>query len=138
MGRHPTGKEPAQPLRKITTRHREIMYLLIRGLTGVEISEKVGISQSRLSIIRNSPLFKSELSELESLIESRTIEKKANLNARVTEMQFKALDALGDILDSEDTVLPMKRIVANDLLDLGELRRQNKGQASGSDGSGGW
>ena len=125
MGRHASGKTPAQPLLEIKTRHRDIMYLILAGMTGVQICEKMSLSQSRLSVIRNSPLFKDELARLEAMVEVKAIDRKADLNARVHDLQFKALDTLSDILDDAKTVGVMKRAVAGDLLDLGTLRPQN-------------
>lgn len=142
MGRHATGKVPAQPLQIITTRHREMMYLIVRGMTGVEISNELGISQSRVSIIRHSPLFKAELAKLESLIASKTVEKRSDINARVAEVQVEAVDFLSDMLDPDTEVgkvapLPLKRAAANDLLDLGELRRNKFRSGGGGGGAGG-
>ena len=137
MGRHATGKTPIQPLLEIKTRHRDMMYLILAGMTGVQICDKIGISQSRLSVIRNSPLFKDELARLEALVESKAIDRKADLNARVHDLQFKALDTLEDILDDNKTVGVMKRAIAGDLLDLGTLKPQNNPankQGSATDG----
>ena len=131
MGRHASGKVPAQPLLEIKTRHRDMMYLILAGMTGVQICEKMNISQSRLSVIRNSPLFKDELERLEAMVETKAIDRKANLNARVHDLQFKALDTLEDMLE-HSKVDVLKRAIANDVLDLGTLKPSNKPNGAGA------
>jgi len=54
----------AQSLQKITPRHREIMLRLVRGHTPKKVREDLGLSQSRFSIIVNSPLFQLELKKM--------------------------------------------------------------------------
>lgn len=135
MGRHSTGKVPAQPLREIKTRHREMMYMLLAGMTGVQISAQLNISQSRLSIIRNSPIFQAELSKLETKLEAKTIEKKSDLNAKVIALQGKSLDVMENMLDDVDTPDPMKQSICKDIFDLGELKSKNKNKVSDSGGT---
>lgn len=57
----PLGTKP-QPLARVREIHHQVARLLAAGMKPVEISAVAGISQSRISILKNDPLF-SELVE---------------------------------------------------------------------------
>lgn len=61
-------------LTKLTPRHREIMIRLISGQKGKRIAEDMGITEGRLSVIRNSPLFMLELNKMQSKREEKVYE----------------------------------------------------------------
>jgi hypothetical protein len=124
MGRHPTGKPPDQPLLRVESRHREIMRRLISGESNHRISIDLGMSESRLSIIRNSPLFIKEYKKLEAEVKSRFVDSSAKVQEKINELQEPAIDLLGRLLKDKSVedlrVTPMlKHQVALDLLELG-------------------
>lgn len=124
MGRHPSREEPAQPLRIIQGKHREIMRRQIAGESQRRIALELGMSESRLSIICNSPLYKREYARLEQEVKGRFVEVAANVQNKVTELQPTALGVLEKILKEKEVdgirvSLPLKRDTALDILELG-------------------
>jgi hypothetical protein len=123
MGRHPTGKIPSQPLGIIMSKHREIMRRLVAGESQHRIAAEIGMTECRLSIICNSPLFKRELAALEEEVKSRYITTTADIQGRINKLQPRAVDILDQILnktevDGRAVTLPLKRDVALDVLEL--------------------
>ena len=51
-------------IKKLNPRHREIMIRIVNGQKNKTIAEDMGITEGRLSIIRNSPLFQIELKKM--------------------------------------------------------------------------
>ena len=51
---------------KMTPKTRVIMYLDVGGMTNKKISETVGMTEGRVSIIRNCPMYKQQRDELEA------------------------------------------------------------------------
>ncbi len=131
MGRHPSGKLPNQPLLLIKSRHREIMRRLIAGETQHQISVDMNITESRLSIICNSPLFKRELANLESEVKSRYINTTADVQARLNLLQPRAVEVLDELLNKKEVdgirvSLPLKKDTALDVLELaGSGKKKN-------------
>ena len=115
-------------VQKLTNRHRLMMDALVfEGLTGNQICDRFGIVPSRLSVLRNSPLWIEEEGELRSLY------LKENLNS-LQEALPDAVQALKDtvvainIVEREDgsksTVInaPETRIrSAREILDRGGI-----------------
>ena len=130
MARPPTGKIPPQAIMHLRSRHREMMYRLVAGETQAAISVTMDITQTRLSIIVNSPLFKKELSKLEKKIYDNVVETRGDISARIKELQPKALTVIEDIMMGPKVGKSLKRQCANDILELG----QKRGPAGEDDG----
>lgn len=123
MGRIPTGKVPEQALEFLRPRHRQIMMRLITGQNHVRISEDLDITQSRLSIIINSPLFISELRKMEREVFDNLVETRGDITGKVRELQPKALKVLSDMMEEKTTGKALKRACANDILGLDKKRQ---------------
>lgn len=136
MGRHPTGRVPIQPLRIIGERHKEIMRRLIVGETQHRIAKDLGMSESRLSIICNSPLFKRELSKLESEVKVKFVDHTANVAARLDELQPEAIKVLELIVtknkDENNFPIPL-RLKKDTALDILELAGSGKKKTKDDD-----
>lgn len=77
-------------LKKITTKHKLIMLdMVYNGLTPKEIDFKYGISASRLSIVRGSPLWRTEE---EKLFEEMKKDVRKNIQGKMGD----AVEALSD------------------------------------------
>jgi hypothetical protein len=124
MGRHPTGKIPAQQLQIISGRHKEIMRREIAGEKPRVIAREMGMSEARLSVIRNSPLYQREYARLEAEVKGRFIEVQANIQEKVNELQPFAMSILEKILKEKDVdgmkvSLALKKDTALDVLEIG-------------------
>jgi hypothetical protein len=139
MGRAPSGIAPIQSIKIVRGKHLEIIRRLIAGESQKKIAFDLGMSEGRLSVICNSPLFKRKYAELESEVKARFIEKTASIASKVEVLQVKAVDVLEHMLTNSSIdgmkVSPaLKRDVALDILDLGGNGKkgkdsQNKGDA---------
>jgi hypothetical protein len=135
MGRHSTGKTPKQPLREIKLRHEEIMRRLICGESNTRICRALGFSQSRLSVIINSPLFKKELAKLEVKVNGKFVESAGDAEKKIEGLKPKAIEILENILTGkEPDVAPrLKRDVAKDILELSGMGKKGRDDEGMSD-----
>jgi hypothetical protein len=60
-----------QRLKRIQPRHYEIMRRLCMGESQRDISERMGVNESRLSVVVNSPLFQLELRKMQRRMEDK-------------------------------------------------------------------
>jgi hypothetical protein len=108
-------KPAAQPLTQMWDRHKEIARRLLAGDRAVDIATDLGMTQSRLSIIRNSPIFIQHMQSLQVKCDNTAVE----VRDRIARCSPKAMDVLEDILDDKhgkyDPALQVK--VAHDMLD---------------------
>lgn len=77
-------------LSNIRPRHREMARRVVLGQTQIEIAKALGISQPRMSVIVNSPLFKIEIKRLEELRDAGV----ADIRQDLQEMAPGALETL--------------------------------------------
>jgi hypothetical protein len=108
---------------KMSSKTEVIMYMDVAGRKGNDIAEAVGLTPSRVSIIRNSPLYQSELSKLKTRLQDEYLDKSgerlsagdpveealhaAAIDAarvkidlmRSAESEFVRSSAAGDVLD---------------------------------------
>jgi hypothetical protein len=131
MGRIPSGRPPNQPLLLISSRHREVMRRLVAGETQHQIAMDMGFTESRLSVICNSPLFKRQLAELNDEVHERYVERTGDIQGRLLELQPKAVDVLESIIskkevDGKVVSLNLKKETALDILELaGSGKKKN-------------
>lgn len=107
------------------------MRRLIAGESQHRIAEDLGMTESRISIICNSPLFKRELKKLEDEVKDRYIDTTAAVQQRLNSLQPAAVDILESILNKNEVngkmvSLPLKRETALDVLELaGNGKKKN-------------
>lgn len=106
--------------------HREIARRLTLGQRDGQIKKDLGISDSRFSIIINSPLFINELKKLEA-IRDRGV---GNIQATLTELAPIALEQVERTMYYGKTD-KIKLEAAESLLDRAGIARINKTQISG-------
>lgn len=131
MGRSPLGKAPVQQIQIIRGKHIEIIRRMIVGESQRKIAADLGMSEGRLSVIVNSPLFKRLYAEEAALVRERFIEKTSAVAEKVNSLQPKAIETLESLLTkdkvNEIRVSPaLKREVALDILDLGGNGKRSK------------
>jgi len=84
-------------IQKISDRHRCIMKdKVLTGLTGVELCSKYNISQTHLSVLTNSPLWKKEAA---IMFDNHMEEHKGQLMTMIP----KALKNVNEIMERETT-----------------------------------
>jgi hypothetical protein len=136
MGRAPSGIAPIQSIKIVRGKHLEIIRRLIAGESQRKIAFDLGMSEGRLSVICNSPLFKRKYAELEAEVKARFVEKTASVASKVEVLQVKAVDVLEHMLTNKDIdgmkISPaLKRDVALDILDLGGNGKKSKEPSKG-------
>ena len=97
----------SQSVKSLTPRHREIMIRLINGQKGRMIAEDMGMTEGRLSVIRNSPLFQLELRKMMSKREEKMFGIQENfLDAADLGVKFhkEVLEQPTDPINKKDKV----------------------------------
>lgn len=112
--RVPGDQGPSQPLTFLWERHREIIRRLIAGDRQVDIATDLKMSQSRMSIICNSPAFKSELERKSLGADSNALD----VQDRVTALSIDAMSVLEDVLQNGEALPKKLQVeVAKDIMD---------------------
>jgi len=100
----------APPLKKLRQSHHQIAQLLADGVRPVEVSAIVGISQSRISILKADPAF----SELLAYYSEQKKEVYLSVHERLKSFALDVLEELQDRLESDPEKI--STTLLNDLL----------------------
>ena len=112
--RVPSGDTPSQPLTHLWERHKEIMRRLVAGDRQVDIAKDLQMTQSRMSIICNSPAFKTQLERLSMGADNNALD----VQDRVTALSIDAMSVLEDVLQNGDDLPKKLQVeVAKDIMD---------------------
>lgn len=79
--RRPSGKIPKQPITHLWERHREIARRLVAGERQKDIAQDLGMTQSRISIVANSPEMQQAVGELSAKADEEAVDISARLQA---------------------------------------------------------
>jgi len=122
---------------RLNSRHQMIILLDIAGWTGKSISEELGMTQSRISIIKGSPLYKEALEHKRTELAERVIDKKSTaittgdpVDALFKREALKAAQKLASLRDDAKSEFASMN-AANSILDrAGYKSRGEKATAS--------
>lgn len=119
----PKRKSVPQLLLKVRTTHHEIARLLALGLKDIDISRTLGYSQSRISILKNDPLFKELLDHYVTMRDGVVL----NVGARLESMSVTALELIQERMLDDPESISMK-----DLQGIAELSLDRSGHGKTS------
>lgn len=112
--RVPGEQGPSQPLTFLWERHKEIARRLVAGDRQKDIADAMKITYSRMSIICNSPAFKSQLERLSIGADNGALD----VQDRVTALSSDAMAVLEDVLQNGDHLPKKLQVdVARDIMD---------------------
>lgn len=113
--RRPSGRVPKQPITHLWDRHKEIARRLVMGQRQKDIADDLGMTQSRISIVANSPVVQEKVEEL---AESRD-ESAKDVAGRLKALSENAVDILDEVLSKNTTPFNanLQVKVAQDVLD---------------------
>jgi plasmid maintenance system antidote protein VapI len=89
-------------IQQLWEQHREILRLLVLGWNPSAIAETLDITEQTVSNVRNSPMGRERLEELQGLRDKETID----ITERVRRFMPVALDYLESIVRGEEDVTP--------------------------------
>ena len=108
-------------LKALSPRHLDIIRRLIVGQAPQEISIELGISQSRISVLRDDPLFDAVYREMEHRVTEGFIETRAKameiLEVAAPDAARLTRDAISGKIDNENVPIPLRLKSAWDCLD---------------------
>ena len=109
------NKTPAQPLTHLWERHKEIMRRLVAGERQKDIADDLRMTYSRMSIICNSPAFKTQLERMSLGADNNALD----IDSRITALSSDAMSLMEDALqDNVMAIAPKDRLgIAKDILD---------------------
>lgn len=100
------------PPDKLTEKHRLIAYMVIAGKTNIEIGRTLGYHPTRISIIRQSPLFQALTAQLQKELQRSTVGDIVDRIMREAGPSVDTIVELRDAAESENVRLA----AAQDLL----------------------
>jgi len=105
---------PQQPLTKILPKHLEIARRLCLGIKHRDIARDMGINESRLSQIIQSPLFQLELRRMQKRREEQIFE----LQNKIFEGALKGADLHNATIDNDEIPLPSRQSSATAMVSI--------------------
>ena len=122
--RRPSGEIPKQPITFLWERHKEIARRLVAGDRQCDIARDLGMTESRLSIIANSPEFKIQLDDLSAKADVEA----ADVAERLQRLSSQAVGVLEDVLAANKTPFneSLKVKVAESVLDRTGFGKESK------------
>ena len=121
-----------QFIKSVSSRHRTLMRYLIAGKTYKEISETLGYSSARISLIANSPLFQEEMEKMRVEIDKTVVSLEgelAHMDGGVSAtLQDEARASLQTIIDLRDRASSerVKQVSALEILDRAGYSKTEK------------
>lgn len=100
------GTEPPE-LKRITERHHTMARALALGLKDGEVAAMVGMTQSRLSILKNSPAFR----ELVDLYRENADRQFQDTAARLAGLSHDAIVEISRRLEEEGEDIPLGQLI---------------------------
>ena len=94
--RTPDGKRKGWQISEMWDQHHEIARLLVLGMKGPEIAEKVGVSAQTVSNVRNSPVVQEKLAILHAARDAGTID----LAREIADLAPMALKRVKEVLET--------------------------------------
>jgi hypothetical protein len=96
--RKPEGEDRSYELTKIWDTHHEIMRMLVLGYKPEAIAEQLGITTQTVSNVRNNPMVKKRMLELQLQRDASVVE----IRKQVVELVPKAVQVLDDVMTSDN------------------------------------
>ena len=108
---------------KLSSKMHVIISMDIAGYTGNQISEAIGMTAGRVSIIRNSPLFIQERDRKREELHAQVISKKSDkivagdpVEMAIKELALRAVGTYDHLLDNAKSEM-VKKATADAILD---------------------
>ena len=96
-------------IQKLNSRHKEMAQLLMRGKTQRKVAQGIGLSESHLSRICHSPVFREYMSELQNNADDQLLE-------RMKQERWKAVNKTLDAFHDPKSTRSQKLKVASKIL----------------------
>jgi hypothetical protein len=93
--------------------HHEITRLLFKGWSNVRIAKELNVSETMISLVKNSPAIKAKLAILEHVADGKAMDIREELQRRAP----AALETLTELMSGENTTPSLKAKIAMDHLD---------------------
>ena len=117
---------PDKPVTYLWERHKEIARLVLCGKKPIEICRDLGYTPTWMSVVMNSPVFKTYLSKLRE----RTEEDVFDVRKRLTQGAEKGVLELLAILDDASASPGLKAKVSMDFLDRAGFPKVTKTEST--------
>lgn len=94
-----TSNLAVRPLKTLTNKHRNILYMHFAGQDNQQIADELGVKRSSIATVIRSPMFQIELRKIQEKAE----EKLTNLDERFLNKAPVAQDKLFELMEHADT-----------------------------------
>ena len=103
---------------KLNDRHRLMALMVVGGAKDKEISEVVGLSASRLAVVKKSPLFQEQCERYREQLDAKRLDTMAAVMNRLQAEAMPSVERLAYLRDNEDGFVPasVQRAAAADIL----------------------
>lgn len=128
-------KVPQGAIKKINSRHRDIMRRLILGERQCDIAREIGMTESRVSVVVNSPLFRKELAMMQAQLDERIIAEKTDVETTLKIAAPDAVEVLKELMMNKRMPPHVRRQSAKDILDHSHGKSSKAAQEAAASGA---
>ena len=93
---------------KINPKHRLIMYRLLAGQTQKQIANDLGLSETWVSLVKNSKIFKEEYQKLVDEVRSKVVDSSAEVQEIINCAAPTAAKKIVELIDSDEPKIQLK------------------------------
>lgn len=93
---------------KINTKHRLIMYRLLAGQTQKQIANDLGLSETWVSLVKSSDIFKEEYQRLVDMVRAKVIDTSSEVQEIINCAAPTAAKKIVELMESSDSKIQLK------------------------------
>lgn len=93
---------------KINPKHRIIMYRLLAGQTQKQIANDLGLTETWVSLVKNSKIFQEEYQKLVEMVRAKVVDTSSEVQEIINCAAPKAAKMIVALIDSDDSKIQLK------------------------------
>ena len=115
-------------LSKINPKRRLIMYRLLAGHTQRQIAKDMGLSETWISLVKNSEIFKEEYQKLADMVRAKVVDTSSEVQKIINCAAPKAAKKIVELIDSDEPKIQLK--ASEKVVDYSDFGRELNKEAN--------
>ena len=115
-------------IRKVSPKHRLIMYRLLSGQSQRQIAKDMSLSETWVSLVVNDPLFKEEYHKLVDMVRAKVIDTSKRVQEIINAAAPEAARKIVELMDELDPSIRLK--AAKEVVDKSDFGKERDVESS--------